>query len=67
MTNRISASLSEHHIPDEVDYVVLGSGAGGAIMSYRDWLVKLMIRRKYLSKEETVIHHYVISMIMKWK
>ena len=35
VTNRISASLSEHHIPDEVDYVVLGSGAGGAIMSYR--------------------------------
>ena len=32
---RISTPLKEHHIPDEADYVILGSGAGGAVMSYR--------------------------------
>jgi choline dehydrogenase-like flavoprotein len=35
VSNRISTSLSEHHIPDEADYVILGSGAGGSVMAYR--------------------------------
>ncbi len=32
---RVSTLVSEPDIPDEVDYLILGSGAGGAIMSYR--------------------------------
>ncbi|MDQ3193577.1 MAG: GMC family oxidoreductase N-terminal domain-containing protein, partial [Bacteroidota bacterium] len=32
---RVTISLCEKQIPDEVDYLILGSGAGGAIMSYR--------------------------------
>ncbi len=32
---RVSTQISEPDIPDEADYIILGSGAGGSIMSYR--------------------------------
>ncbi len=32
---RISAPFTEPAIPDEVDYLIVGSGAGGACMAYR--------------------------------
>jgi len=32
---RISAQISEPDIPDEADYIILGSGAGGSVMAYR--------------------------------
>ena len=32
---RIAAPFSEPAIPDEVDYLIVGSGAGGACMAYR--------------------------------
>lgn len=32
---RISTSIAEPQIPDEVDYLIVGSGAGGACMAYR--------------------------------
>jgi choline dehydrogenase-like flavoprotein len=31
----VAASLGELPVPEEVDYVVVGSGAGGALMAYR--------------------------------
>jgi choline dehydrogenase-like flavoprotein len=32
---RVYTPLTEPDIPDEADYIILGSGAGGAVMSYR--------------------------------
>jgi hypothetical protein len=32
---RVSTSISQPSIPDEVDYLIVGSGAGGACMAYR--------------------------------
>ncbi len=32
---RVSALVGESSIPDEVDYLIVGSGAGGATMAYR--------------------------------
>ncbi|MBK8551021.1 MAG: GMC family oxidoreductase [Ignavibacteria bacterium] len=32
---RVSTQINEPEIPDEADYVILGSGAGGSVMSYR--------------------------------
>ena len=32
---RVSTPVSEAEIPDEADYIIIGSGAGGAVMSYR--------------------------------
>ncbi|MEO8446442.1 MAG: GMC family oxidoreductase N-terminal domain-containing protein [bacterium] len=32
---RVTTNVCEYDIPDEMDYVILGSGAGGAVMSYR--------------------------------
>ncbi|MBK8983024.1 MAG: GMC family oxidoreductase [Ignavibacteria bacterium] len=32
---RIITPVCENEIPDEADYVIIGSGAGGAVMSYR--------------------------------
>jgi len=35
VTPRILTSVEEKEIPDEADYVIIGSGAGGAVMAYR--------------------------------